>query len=205
MAQRRGRLILVGAAILVALSMWRTLSVEREKRRVATAYEDVQRLLQETQAERDALGEELSAARKTVDGQADDLAAVRQELEDLRGELGRRVEELAAMQQAQTHLAADNAELTARLESLRSEKERLEASFNSLDELRLAIRRVKDQLRAERWAGWGQRWAERRAQLEAFDQGQLARGNRGLVVRGGESTLGSATKLQVHVLEPQPQ
>ena len=201
MATRRTRIILGVLLVLIVASLWRTVAVEREKRRIAASYDQAQQMVQQLETERAHLNTELGEARQTIEGQTGDITGLRGELEQVQTKLNQTVAEIASLQHEHEQLRRDNTSLSAQLSSVITEKQQLEAKLSSLKELKLAIRDVKRKL-------WDERWAEWRAYIEAFkeaDQERLASGNRGYLVRNGVSTLGSRTKLQVHVLEPQTQ
>ena len=194
MRLRLYRLLLFGLAILSGVSLWRMMSVEREKRRVASAYEQAQQTLKQLEEERVHLNQELSGAHETIEKQTGEMANLQQELKSLGGQLEQTTTELSALQREHQQLRSTNA-------SLLSERQQLEAKLSSIQELRLAIREVKRKMNDQRLAAW-------RAHIQAMkaaDQQRLASGNRGYLVRGGVPTLGSRSELQVRVLQPQSQ
>ena len=201
MALRGGRYLLLGLAVLLIASLWRTVWVEREKRRVAASYEAAQQTLAQLQEERAQLMLELQQAQGTIEGQSGDLGQLHEQLEGLQGRLEDTVAELASLQRAHEQLRTQHTSLTAQLDSVTTEKRQLEARLSSIKELKLAIRDVKHKM-------WGERWVTWRARAEALkraDQERLAKGNRGYLVRDGVPTQELGTKLQVRVLEPEPQ
>ena len=201
MAIPRSRVVLGVLTVVLVASLWRTVAVEREKRRIAAAYEQAQRMAQQLGEERAHLNEELVQAKQTIGGQTSDISHFQNELQELQGRLDKTMTELAALQREHQELRQSNASLTTQLSSVTTEKQELEQRLASLRELQLAIRDVKRKMWNERWASW-------RAHVQAAkaaDQERLATGNRGYLVRNGTPTLGSRTKMQVHVLEPQPQ
>ena len=201
MATRRGRVILVVLGIATAVSFWRTAALERQKHRLSTAYTKVQGVVGQLTEERDRLNSELSTTRQTVEAQGGQLASLQHELEEAQGRLERTVDELASLQREQAHLRSQNSSLSMQLSAVTAEKAELEQRLSSLKELKLAIRDVKRKI-------WQQRWASLRTRIEQLrheDQDRLASGNRGYIIRDGKSTLSSAARLQVHVLEPQSQ
>lgn len=204
-ATRKRRVILAVLALAVVASLWRTVSVEREKREVAKSYEEAQRLVQELTAEREHLSGELLETRQTVEDQAGGLANLQQELASVQDRLHETVAQITSLQRDYAQLEGRNSTLTEQLEATLAEKEQLQAKLSSLKELKLAIRDVKHKLRAERWAAWGARWRERAQRVQEADEVRLASGNRGYVIKQGKSTLGASPRLHVHVLEPQSQ
>lgn len=202
MVQRKTQVTLFLLLVILTVgSLWRTVSVEREKRRVAGAYAEAQRLVEQLSEERTHLTEELSSARETVEGQADELASRQQELAAVQERLDHMVMELASLKQEHEQLRDQQASLTSQLDSILVEKQQLEAKLSDLKQLRLAMRDVKRKIWHERWAAW----LARVEALKTEDQEQLASGNRGYVMREGSSTLTSSPRLHVHVLEPQAQ
>jgi chromosome segregation ATPase len=198
-ASLRQRVVLVIVAVIVIASLWRTLSLEAEKRRIATAYDQARQTLSQLQAEREQLSAELGSAQETIEGQTTDLAGLQSELQRVKDELDQSVAELSSLQQSHEQLRQRDASLSSQLGSLMAEKAQLEAKLSSITELRLAIREVTRQIWNERWAAW-----RARAQaLKEEDQRRLAAGNRGYLVREGLPTLGASRRLHVNVLEPQ--
>ena len=201
MTFRRGRIVLALLAVLLVASLWRTVSVEREKQRLAQAYQEAQQVAKQLSDEYTHLSSELGEARKTVEAQTTDLSSLRQELKSVQDRLNTTVEEIAALQREHEQLRHENVSLTTKLSSVMLEKQRLEMRLSSLHELKLAIRDVRSKVSAERWAAWRTHIQARKQK----DQERLAMGNRGYVVRSGRSTLGVSPRLHVHVLEPQAQ
>jgi len=201
MAIRRGQALVIGLLVIVAGSLWRTVSVEQEKGRLAEEYTKAQQLVNELSQERAHLNQELVNTRQAVESQTGDIANLQQELKAVQDHLDRTLGEIASLQQEHAKLRSDNASLSTQLASLQLEKQQLEARLSSLKELKLAIRDVKRKMWERRWASWRERIeAQKRA-----DQQALASGNRGFVVRNGASTLGTTPQMHVHVLEPQSQ
>ena len=201
MPTRRGRIVLLGVIALLAASLWRTASVQREKTRIADTYAQAQQMLRQLEEERARLNEELGEDRQTIETQATDMAGLRGELQGMQDRLSQTATELAALQREHEQLRQQHASLSTQLDAVMVEKQQLEAKLSSLRELKLAIRDVKRKMWAQRWVAW-------RARAEAqrtADQERLAMGNRGFVILSGRPTLGAASKLQVHVLEPQSQ
>ena len=198
---RQGRLVLAVLVVATLVSLWRAVAVERQKRRIAKSYEEAQQLVAQLTDEQQRLSQELSSSRQAVEDQAGDLTNLRLELRGVQDRLDQTVVDLATLQREHEQLRQEKSSLTSELSAMSSEKQELERRISSLQELRLAIRDVKRKMSEERWAAW-------RARVEAMreaDREALAKGNRGFVVHAGRSTLGSSPRLQVHVLEPQPQ
>ena len=201
MATRTNQLIGLVLVALVVGSLWRAVSVEQDKRRIAESYQQAQEMVKQLEDERSHLNDELVNARQTVEGQAGNITNLQQELQGVQEKLDQTVVELASLQRDHALLRQQNASLSSQLGSVMTEKQQLEAKLSSLKELRVAIRDVKRRMWNERWVAW-------RARIETLkreDEERLASGNRGYIVRQGVSTLGSGQKLQVHVLEPQTQ
>ena len=201
MATQRGRVILVVLGVATAVSLWRTAALERQKGHLSQAYTEAQDVLGQVTQERDRLNGELSTTRQTMEAQVGQLASLQHELEEAGGRLERTVAELASLQREQAQLRSQNSSLSMRLSAVTAEKAELEQRLSSLKELKLAIRDVQRKI-------WQSRWASLRARIEQRrreDQDRLVSGNRGYLIRDGKSTVSSAARLQVHVLEPQSQ
>jgi chromosome segregation ATPase len=200
--RRRGRIALTVIGLIAFASLFKAVSAERDKRRLADAYEEAQQLVQQLSDERSQLSTQLANVRQTVEEQAGDLASLQQELTGVQQRLDQALVQVASLRQEQDQLREQNATLVEDLALTQSERDQLEARMSSLKELKLAIRDVKRKLRAERWASW----QEHIRVSKVADQQELADGNRGLVVRNGKTTLGAAAvRMHVHVLEPQTQ
>lgn len=178
----------VGLAVSAALAAKLTF----DKRRLASAY---------TQARTEVaqLSQEVVQARQTIDTKAGELATLEQELVRIQSLLKVADQDIIRLQQEQMALKEENQTLNERLAAAAAEQQALQARLASLKELRIAIRDVKARLRRERWEVWLARVQAQRAE----DQQRLAKGNRGFVLRNGVPTIGSPTRLQVRVLEPQ--
>lgn len=201
MTTQRKRLLVVATGLLLVVSLWRAVSAERQRLRLAQAYAQAKHILTQLEEEHAALQRELVEARQTIEGQAGDLKHAQQDLEEAQQRLSQTKANLASLQREHDQVQQQNHSLLTQLSSLMAEQQQLEAKLSSIRELRLAIRQVADRLRHERMAAW-------RARVKALrqeDQERLTSGNRGYLVRDGRSTLQSPTKLQVRVLEPQPQ
>jgi chromosome segregation ATPase len=184
---------------IVVVSLWRAGSVEQQKQRIARDYEQAKTLLAQLEQEHTNLSSELSLASRTMAGQAIDISDLQAELSSVQHEMDQTTAELALLQRDHERLRQQNTSLTNQLGSVVAEKQQLQARLSSLKELRLAIRDVKQRMHDERWAAWRARAEAQRTE----DERLLALGNRGYLVRDGESTTGSAARLRVHVREPQ--
>lgn len=195
----RNRIVLIIVAVIVTASLWRTLSLEGQKRRLSASYNQAQQALTELQRERAQLSAELDSAKDTIEGQAGDLTGLQSELQRVQQQLEGAVSELASLQGEHEQLRQQAGSLNTQLAAVLTEKQALEVKLASIKELRLAIRDVRRKIWNERWAAWR---ARAQAQQEV-DQRELAAGNRGYLVHDGLPTLGSSRRLHVNVLEPQ--
>ena len=199
MAIRRSRVIVLVALGLLVASLWRTLSVEHQKRRIASEYDAAKQSLAQLEAERSQLTTELTQAHGTIDQQTGQLSHLQQELKGVQDRLDETVASLASLQRDHEQLRQQSTSLLSQLDSVTTEKKQLEAKLSSIKELKLAIHDIKRKMHDERWAAW-------RAHIQAVkdaDQQRLASGNHGYVLRDGSSTIGASTKLHVRVLEPE--
>lgn len=199
MPERKGRYIVIILLILLGLSGWRTLTSEQARRRMSSGYDQAQATIAQLQSERGALTAELGGARQTIAGNEQTLSTLQQQLQLVQERLDNTATQLATLRHEHDALQGEHREMAQRMDTLQTEKLALERRLSSLKELRLAIRDVKHHLWVQRWASWHARIDEQRVR----DQQQLAAGNRGYVVRKGQSTLGATPRLQVHVLEPE--
>lgn len=200
--ERRRRLFLLGVVLLSIGALWRVVVVERERHRLARAYQQAQQVVRQLEVERTALQGELGETRRTVEVQQADLQGLRGQLEDATRQLDQTVAEIASLQRAHELLRQENLSLTEQVTLAQLQRERLEAKLTSLADLRQTIRDVKRKAWADRLAAW-----RARAPSVRDDPAQklLASDNRGYVVRNGVSTLVPGVRLHVHVLEPQAQ
>lgn len=201
MATGRSRVLAMVLAGLALASLGRAVWVEREKQRVAKAYEEARRLATQLSEERERLNGQLVEAQQTVEGQAGAMASLRKELDGLQHRLTESLTELASLQREHVRLREEHGTLATQLSSTITENQQLQSRLSSLKELRLAIREVHWKISAQRLASWRARLQARRE----VDRDLTLAGNRGYVVREGKSTLSGSPRLHVHVLEPQSQ
>ena len=195
------QLVLLGLMVVAVASFLRAASVERERHQLITNYEEAKQSLQQSEAERQHLNTELAGARQTIEGQAGDLQNVQGSLNEVQEQLDRTLNEMASLKKQHEETRQQNASLTLRMDQLKVEKQQLEAKLSSLKELKLAIRELKSKEHQQRWVAWRKRIDEHKK----ADQEKLASGNQGYVIRKGVSTVGTATRMHVHVLDPQAQ
>ncbi len=194
MAITRRKVVFGVLAVALVASLWRTVSLQRQQNDLTKVYEAAQQSLAQLEQQRVELDAELGTARTTMEGQGEELASLREELDDVRVRLAQTSSALSSLQQAHTSVVTE-------LSVVKAQKQELEAKLSSIKELTLAIHDIRGKMWQQRWAAWR---ARAQAQRER-DRELLASGNRGFVVRAGTSTLGSSTKLHVRVLEPEPQ
>ena len=187
--------LLVGA---LGISSVLAVRGELNRRRVANAYQQTKTALSQVEQERDRLNQELAGARHTLDDQAG-------QLESLQTQLAQAERDVSRLQLEQAHLQQANTSLTEQLSTTTQAKAALEAKLSSIQELKAAIRELQRKRWQAFWHGRWDTWTARVQAQRALDQQKLARGNRGLLVRNGVSTLGSRKTLQVRVLDPQTQ
>ena len=202
MAQPRTHALLLLAALLMSVSLWRVAAVERQKRQLAEAYARAHQLVAQLSEERAHLNQELVSANHTVESQAGDFKNLQQELKGVQQRLDETMAEIASLQREHETLRQQNAALSTELDTAKTEKQQLEAKLSSLRELHLAIRDLKRKMSTARWTAW----RAHVQRLKSDDQERLIAGNRGYLVRDGTSTLAAAApRLHVRVLDPQSQ
>ncbi len=201
MAIRPSRLILAALAVVAVASLWRAVVVEREKQAIAKAYAEAHELAQQLGAERAQLSEQLEQTQGQLEAETAAREELNQHLASVQEKLDATTGQLSSLQQQFAQLEETNSGLTTQLGAVTTEKQELEARLSSLKELKLAIREVKQKMHWDRLEA-------RRLRIVAFeelDQEALTTGNRGFVVRHGTPTIGAASKLRVHVLQPEAQ
>ena len=198
-SQQSGRIIvwILTASLVISGALATKFGMDR--RRLSLAYDEAHSALILLEEERSQLNQELTQARETLDSQASDLEHLQSELGRLQSRLSQAEQEIGRLQYEQAALRQGNVNLIDQLTTVVQEKQSLEAKLSSLEDLKIAMRSVKQKLRDERWQAWLAHVESQRAE----DQRELARGNRGYVVYQGQSTLGSTTTLQVRVLDPE--
>ena len=200
--RKRSRAVILLLGIAAIAALWRAAAVERDKQRVAAAYQEAQAALEQLSAERTELSKELDGARDTIAGQTTSLSGIQEELDRVQGELEGAQQELAALQQERQALRSENASLATQLTTIQTEKAQLEARLSNIRELKLAIHDVRRQIWQRRLAALNERWQARVEERRRQDREELASGNRGYLLHDGLSTLGQGPRLHVHVLEP---
>jgi septal ring factor EnvC (AmiA/AmiB activator) len=197
MASRATRIVLVLLAVVSVGSLARMVYVEREKSQLTTAVQEAQTLVQQLTQERTQLTTDLASAKQTIEQQASQNTNLQQE--SVQAKLDQSTKQVASLQKEKQQMTQQNAKLTGELETALVEKQQLEAKLSNIKELKLAIKDVRRQVWAKRMSNW-------RARADKFreaDRERLAQGNRGFIVRDGQTTIGSSPRLHVHVLEPQ--
>lgn len=197
----RNRLILLAMAVVSVVALWRTVSVEQQRRQLVRLYDQAQRLVAQLQSEKDFLNTELTTATHTIEDQTADTSNLRAELASLQSRLDDTSQQLASLQHEHDQLKDENRSLFSQVGQVMLEKQQLEARLTNLRELKLAMRDVRHTLWQQRVAAWKARGEA----LRQSDEERLASGNRGYLIRNGQPTLAAATRLQVHVLDPQSQ
>ena len=188
------RLVVTGLFLLSAASLWRSSSLEHQKRRLEREYGDARQLLSQVETERAHLHEEFLGTSEAFESQA-------RILQEAKTELDQTAHDLAALQREHDELRARHASLYSELDTLRRDHQQLQTRLSSMKSLRLAMKELKQQLHERRRLAL----AARARETKAAEEDRLALGNRGYVVRGGVSTLakGNSVRLHVHVLDPQ--
>lgn len=203
MARRRTQFLLIGLAVLAAISLWRTVSGEGERARTAKANAQLKQTVTQLEADQATLAQELGAARQTIEQHVAHLSGLRTELQSAQADFKETITELASLKRDYDEMQEHTSSLTDQLASVMSEKQQLEAKLSSIKELKLAIHEARRNIWNQRWAAWRVRLHAHR--LAHADEDRLAWGNRGYVIQDGASTLGSSPRMLVHVLEPQAQ
>ena len=196
---RRGRYVIIILSLVVVGMLWRTASIESEKGQIEGAYQQAQQAVNELQTERDQLNTDLDLAKSSIEASHIDISRLHNELEIIQSKLDETVIELASLQRDHASIRQTNVSLASQLSSVTDEKQQLEARLDDIKELRLAIHEIKQRMSDERWA----RWRARVETLKQEDQRRLAAGNRGFMVKGGISTVDTAARMHVKVLEPE--
>ncbi len=192
--QRAGQVLFVVLTGGLVASGAFAVKVGVDKQRLSTT-------VTELEQERARLSEQLATALHTIDDQASALTQLQDQLTGLQARLKQTEDEVQLLQANYLQLRQEHAGLQQELATTTHAKAVLETKLSNLHDLKAAIRTVKHEMWQRRLQAWMAHLDEQRAQ----DQQELARGNRGFVVRDGVSTIGALghTKLQVRVLEPQ--
>ena len=188
------RLVVTGLVLLSGASLWRSSSLEHQKRRLEREYAEARQLLSQVESERARLHEEFLVTSEAFEGQT-------RVLQEAKTELDQTASRLTALQREHDALRERHVSLASELDTLRRDHQQLQAQMTSMQSLRLSMKELKPQLREQRQAALAMRTREKKA----ADEERLALGNRGYIVRGGVSTLakGNSVRLHVHVLDPQ--
>lgn len=108
--------------------------------------------------------------------------------------------QINALNEKITFLKSDNEQLNkakqdleARVDNLEKEKQAIEAKFHSLRELKGAIRQLKLEMRDQKI----QQYLVMKEQQKELDAQELAMGNRGFLVKSGQSTYKPVIRIEV--------
>lgn len=188
------RFVALFAIVALAAVAWHSTTLDGKRRQVNHAY-------RQAQAELAQLNEELTGVRSDSATAGEALATLRREVKRLQKNLEDAVTQLTSAAEERDTLQNENINLVSQVEVLNTEKQQLEAKYATIKELRLAIREIRQKTRERRSIARRERKREQRF----ADARELQTGNRGYVVREGQSTLLSGQRLHVRVLEPQSQ
>jgi chromosome segregation ATPase len=121
--------------------------------------------------------QELAQSKGQIRQLEGELAATQEQLQQVRAELEGT---LAALKEVNDKLARTQQDNLALLE----EKDKLEAKLRSLQELKKAIKEVKIERRQQK----KQEYLAKKETQKEIDVQKLAQGNRGFLIKGGQST-----------------
>ncbi|MBP7216691.1 MAG: hypothetical protein KBA46_05330 [Candidatus Omnitrophica bacterium] len=137
--------------------------------------------------------QELEMSRTQRYQDLEDKQALSEELSSARGEIKQLAAELESTKKQLDEVSVRLAGLEKTNVTLLEEKQRLEAKLHSLQELKVAIRLVKKELREQKI----QEYLAKRKQQEILDAQRLASGNRGYLLRDGRSVYSSRIVIDV--------
>lgn len=121
------------------------------------------------------------------------LEQMDEELADVNGQLEQVKQQLGVAQNNNAQLLAAKNELEQKVATLQQEKQDIEAKLHSLRELKKFIRQVRIELHNHRV----QEYLARKQRQREIDVQELAKGNRGFLLKSGKSTYIPTVKIEV--------
>jgi len=116
-----------------------------------------------------------------------------QELTDSQKQIDLLKEQITNLESSNSQLSKQKQALEDKMVKLAEEKQAIEARLHSLKELKKAIREVKVEMREQEV----QQYFARKEQQKVLDAQELAIGNRGFTVKGGQSTYKPTIRIEV--------
>jgi chromosome segregation ATPase len=116
-----------------------------------------------------------------------------QELTESHSQINALNEKITVLKGSNEQLNKEKQGLEQRITNLEQEKQAIEAKFHSLTELKGAIRQVKIEMRQQKI----QLELIRKEQQRELDAQELAMGNRGFIVKSGQSTYKPTIRIEV--------
>ncbi|MFZ5800164.1 MAG: hypothetical protein ACOY3D_02150 [Candidatus Omnitrophota bacterium] len=176
-----GLAVLIGITVFSFVHYYTLLDQNRILQKLVRSYE---KKLSELELAKKAMEERLMQEKEALELE---LKSAQAELTKVNEELSAVKEKAGNLEKSNLDLLAQRQELEERVGAIAKEKEVLEAKFNSLDELKKAIRDLKVKLREERIA-----------KLKQLQQQKEIAGNRGYLIYRGQGT--SAGKVRIEVI-----
>jgi len=175
-----GGIVLMGLTIFSLVHYYTLLDQNRILQRLVRSYD--KRVVDLEQAKK-TMGEQLTQEKDVLNLQ---LKETLEQLKQVTGELSGARGKIAILEKDNSDLLQMQKELQIKVDLIAQDKAALEAKFNSLEELKKAIRDLKIKLRQERIA-----------RRKETTQRQLIEGNRGYLVYQGLLTSRGKVKIEV--------
>jgi DNA repair exonuclease SbcCD ATPase subunit len=175
-----GAMILIGFTVFSSVHYYTLLDQNRILQRLVRSYE---KKLTDMEQARKAMEEQLTQEKNVLDQQ---LKEAQEQLKQVTEELSLSKDKVTTLEKANSDLLEMQKELQNKIGVIALEKETLQAKFNSLEELKKAIRDLKEKIRQEKLA-------KRKEQQDK----QLTEGNRGYLIYQGVSTSRGKVKIEV--------
>lgn len=195
---------LVVGLIAAGGCLW-ILSLRREQERLQHALQERAAVMAHLQAQQDHLQQELNQTRVTASLIGIETRQLESQREAFGQEIARLGTNLNALNQEFANLQAERDALKQWVQALEQQQRVLEQRLSSIPELRKALRhahvRQSRRQRAQLAQWWAARFGPRASSVDRSVEG----GNRGYLVRDGQSTAssGSAVPLEIRVLSPE--
>lgn len=175
-----GGILLVGLTVFSAVHYYNLLDQNRILQRLVRSYE---KKLTDLELAKKAMEEQLTQEKYALDQQ---LKEAQEQLKQVTDELSVAKNKVTTLERTNSNLWEMQKELQDKVDLIVKDKEALEAKFNSLEDLKKAIRDLKDKLRQERIA-----------QRKAKKTKQIVEGNKGYLIYRGVSTSKGKFKIEV--------
>lgn len=186
-----------GVAAMIVLGAW-LLALHQQNTALRQTLVERAMIISQLEARQQQLQDALRQARAEASESLREIDRLKSQTAELEMEVGRLSQNLSELQASYARVQGERDQLSRQANALARQQAALEARFESIPELRKAIRMVVRSRQVKR----REARLARVAQLRQADAARARAGNRGFVVYGGIPTL-TSSRLSIRVYTPE--